>query len=225
MNSKKIAGEKAVEFIKDGMIIGLGTGSTVYYTINKLAEKVREGLGIKAVSTSSSTTKLATQLGIEIVPFDEVDYIDLTIDGADEVDNNLNGIKGGGGALLYEKLVASSSKKIIWVVDKSKMVSTLGKFPLPIEVIPFAHHQVFNKLKSLNLNPVLRKVDHSCYITDGEHYIIDLSLEKIESPYELDNTLRSIPGVVETGLFLNMADMVIVGNEDKVGIVNSKSRL
>lgn len=224
MNSKKIAGEKAVEFIKDGMIIGLGTGSTVYYTINKLAEKVREGLGIKAVSTSSSTTKLATQLGIEIVPFDEVDYIDLTIDGADEVDNNLNGIKGGGGALLYEKLVASYSKKIIWVVDKSKMVSILGKFPLPIEVIPFAHHQVFNKLKSLNLNPKLRKVDHSFYITDGEHYIIDLSLEKIESPYELDNTLKSIPGVVETGLFLNMADMVIVGNEGKVGIVNSKSR-
>lgn len=225
MNSKKIAGEKAVEFIKDGMIIGLGTGSTVYYTITKLAKKVKEGLSIKAVSTSSSTTKLATQLGIEIVPFNEVEYIDLTIDGADEVDNNLNGIKGGGGALLYEKLVASSSKKVIWVVDRSKMISTLGNFPLPIEVVPFAHHQVLNKLKSLSLNPVLRKLDHNYYITDGQHYIIDLSLEKIESPYELDKTLKSLPGVIETGLFLHMADMVIVGDENKVEILNSKNKL
>jgi len=225
MNSKKIAGEKAVEFIKDGMIIGLGTGSTVYYTIIKLAEKVREGLSIKAVSTSSSTTKLATELGIEIIPFDNADYIDLTIDGADEVDNKLNGIKGGGGALLYEKLVASSSKKIIWVVDKSKMVDTLGKFPLPVEVVPFAHSQIFHKLKSLNLNPSLRKTNHSYYITDGQHYIIDLSLGKIESPYELHHTLKSIPGVIETGLFLNMADMVIVGYDNEAEILNSKNKL
>lgn len=219
MNSKKIAGEKAVDFIKDDMIIGLGTGSTVYYTIIKLAERVKEGLKVKAVSTSRSTTKLAAELGIKILPFEDVDYVDLTIDGADEVDNNLNGIKGGGGALLYEKLVANSSKKVIWVVDKSKLVAALGKFPLPIEVIPFAHHQVFNKLKSLNLNPSLRKIDNRYYLTDGQHYIIDLSLGKIESPYELHHTLKSIPGVIETGLFLNMADMVIVGDENKADII------
>ncbi len=114
---QKLAGEKAVEFIKDGMIIGLGTGSTVYYTTVKLSEKVKEGLKIKAVSTSSSTTQLAKQLGIYVIPFEKVDYIDLTIDGADEVDGSLNGIKGGGGALLYEKLVATASNKVIWVID------------------------------------------------------------------------------------------------------------
>jgi len=220
MNCKRRAGEKAVEFIQDGMIIGLGTGSTVYHTIAKLSEKVKEGLNIKAVSTSSSTTKLTQQFGISVIPFDKVDYIDLTIDGADEVDSLLNGIKGGGGALLYEKLVATSSNKVIWVVDENKTVELLGKFPLPIEVVPFAYHQVLNKLKELKLNPVIRRKNRDYYITDGQHYIIDLFIQKIENPYALEKMIKLIPGVVDTGLFLNIADTIIIGRENTVEIIS-----
>jgi len=221
MNTKQIAGEKAAEFVKDGMIVGLGTGSTVYYTILKLGERVKEGLKITAVSTSTSTTKLAEKIGINIVPLNEVNYIDLTIDGADEVDASLNGIKGGGGALLFEKLVAVASKKTIWVVDESKIVSTLGKFPLPIEVVPFGYHHVFNKLKNLGYNPAIRKDnDNQYYMTDGHHYIIDLFMESIDNPNELEKTILWIPGVVETGLFLNIADTIIVGKENSVEVIN-----
>ncbi|MGH4120372.1 ribose-5-phosphate isomerase RpiA [Clostridium sp.] len=220
MDCKKRAGEKAVEFIKDGMIIGLGTGSTVYHTIVKLSEKVKEGLNIKAVSTSSSTTQLAQQLGITVIPFDKVDYIDLTIDGADEVDILLNGIKGGGGALLYEKLVATSSRKVIWVVSENKMVQSLGKFPLPIEVVPFAYHQILNRLKELKLNPVIRRYNDDYYITDGQHYIIDLFIQKIENPYALEKMIKLIPGVVDTGLFLNIANTIIIGRENTVEIIS-----
>jgi ribose 5-phosphate isomerase A len=219
LNSKKLAGEKATEFVKDGMIIGLGTGSTVYYTIVKLSERVKEGLCIKAVSTSTSTTKLAEKLGIPVIPFNETDFIDLTIDGADEVDKALNGIKGGGGALLYEKLVASASRKVIWVVDENKVVKDLGKFPLPIEIVPFAYRQIFNRLKDLNLNPVIRRDGEDYFITDGMHYIIDLFTEKIENPTELEKSLKLITGVIETGLFINIADMVIVGGEDSTEII------
>jgi ribose 5-phosphate isomerase A len=222
MNSKRLAGEKAVEFIKDGMVVGLGTGSTVYYTILKLSEEIKSGLNIKAVSTSNSTTQLAENLGITIVPLNEVDYVDLTIDGADEVDSSMNGIKGGGGALLYEKLVALSSKKVIWVVDESKIVNTLGKYPLPIEVIPFAHHHIFKKLEDLNMNPVIRKINNEIYNTDGNHYIIDLFLEKIEKPFELENQLRLISGIIDTGLFLNVADFIIIEGKDGVRVINRK---
>lgn len=222
MNSKRLAGEKAVEFIKDGMVVGLGTGSTVYYTILKLSEEIKSGLNIKAVSTSNSTTQLAENLGINIVPLNEVDYVDLTIDGADEVDSSMNGIKGGGGALLYEKLVALSSKKVIWVVDEVKMVNMLGRFPLPVEVIPFAHRQIFKKLQNLNMNPVTRKINNKCFVTDGNHYIIDLFLEKIEKPFELENQLKLISGIIDTGLFLNVANSIVIGGKDGVRVIDRK---
>ncbi|MHB8064617.1 MAG: ribose-5-phosphate isomerase RpiA [Ruminiclostridium sp.] len=220
MSIKKRAGEKAVEFIKDGMVVGLGTGSTVYFSILKLAERIKEGLDIKAVSTSNSTTQLSLKLGIPLIPFNEVDYIDITIDGADEVDGLLNGIKGGGGALLYEKLVATSSKKVIWVVDESKIVDSLGKFPLPVEVVPFAYLQVFRKLRDLDFNPVIRKYKNSYFITDGQHYIMDLYMQKIEKPFELERTLKLISGIVDTGLFINIVDTIIIGSEEKVEIIN-----
>lgn len=222
MDKKRAAGEKAVEFIKDGMIVGLGTGSTVYYTINKLGEMVANGLRIKAVSTSSSTTELAEKLGIPLVSLNEIDYVDITIDGADEVDDALNGIKGGGGALLYEKLVAVSSDKVIWVVDSSKMVKKLGRFPLPVEVIPFAYNQVLNKFKNMDFSPKVRMKNNSFFVTDGGHYIIDLYLNEIENPYELQNNLNSMPGVVEHGLFLNIVDTIIVGKENSVEIINKR---
>lgn len=222
MDKKRSAGEKAIEFIKDRMIVGLGTGSTVYYTINKLGEMVANGLRIKAVSTSRSTTELAEKLGIALVSLNEIDHIDITIDGADEVDDDLNGIKGGGGALLYEKLVAVSSDKVIWVVDSSKMVKKLGRFPLPVEVIPFAYNQVLNKFKNTDFSPKVRMKNNSFFITDGGHYIIDLYLNEIENPYELQNNLNSMPGVVEHGLFLNIVDTIIVGKENSVEIINKR---
>jgi len=221
MNSKKIAGEKAAEFVKDGMIVGLGTGSTIYYTILKLSERIKEGLKITAVSTSNSTTELAKKMGIRISPFNEVDYVDLTIDGADEVDDLLNGIKGGGGALLFEKLVAVASKKVIWVVDENKVVPTLGKFPLPIEVVPFGYHQILNKFQFMGYNPVIRKSkENKYYSTDGHHYIIDLFMKSIDNPKKLEKTIMDITGVVETGLFLNIADTIIIGRENSVEVIN-----
>lgn len=222
MDKKRAAGEKAAEFIKDGMIVGLGTGSTVYYTINKLGEMIANGLRIKATSTSSSTTELAEKLGIPLVSLNEIDHVDITIDGADEVDDALNGIKGGGGALLYEKIVAVSSDKVIWIVDSSKMVKKLGRFPLPVEVIPFAYNQVLNKFKNMDFSPKVRMKNNSFFITDGGHYIIDLYLNEIENPYELQNNLNSMPGVVEHGLFLNIADTIIVGKENSVEIINKR---
>lgn len=222
MNSKKVAGEKAVEYVKDGMIVGLGTGTTVYYSIVSLAEKVKNGLQVKAVSTSNKTTELAKNLGIEVIPFNEIEYVDLTIDGADEVDNLLNGIKGGGGALLYEKLIAISSRKVIWVVDKSKKVDFLGAFPLPVEIVPFAYHQIMNKLRELNLNPVIRQNDDGYYLTDGGHFIIDLFINKIDNPYELHKTLKLLPGIVETGLFIEIADTVIIGDGSTIEIIEKK---
>lgn len=219
MDKKKAAGEKAAEFIKDGMTVGLGTGSTVYYTILKIGEMVKNGLKIKGVSTSSSTDKIAKELGIQLITLNEADHIDITIDGADEADNSLNGIKGGGGALLHEKLVAISSNKVIWVVDPSKRVNKLGKFPLPVEVIPFAYKHILAKLKTMGFNPKIRMENDNFFVTDEQNYIIDLYLNEIENPYILQNTLNAIPGIVEHGLFLDIADILIVGNEDTAEII------
>lgn len=221
MIGKKLAGEKAATYIKPGMIVGLGTGSTVYYTIMKLGQLVKEGLEVVCVSTSNESTKLAKGLGINVVPFNEVKYVDLTIDGADEVDKNLDGIKGGGGALLFEKLVASVSKEIIWVVDESKLVETLGEFKLPIEVVKFSYDKVIEKLKKKGYKPLLRMTEsNDIYITDDNNYILDLEMKRIENPVELNKELKLISGVIETGLFTNMANKVIVGYKDSIKEIN-----
>jgi ribose 5-phosphate isomerase A len=216
---KKNAGEKAAELIEDGMLIGLGTGSTVYYTILKIGKLVKDGLKIEAVSTSSETSRLAKTLGINILSLDEVKGIDLTIDGADEVDTNLNGIKGGGGALLYEKIVAENSNKVIWVVDSSKLVNKLGKFPLPVEVVQFGINSTINKFSERNLNPTLRLVDNKPFITDSGNFVVDLHLSEIDSAVRLNSEIKLITGVVETGLFLNLADLVIVGKESSAELI------
>ena len=221
---KKAAAEKAVEFIESGMLVGLGTGSTVKFMIESLAKKIKNGLDIKTISTSNATSRFAESLGITVLNFSDVDEIDLTIDGADEVDPNLNGIKGGGGALLNEKIVASSSKKNIWMVDSTKRVEQLGKFPLPIEVVPFGANHTFNKLLSLGYNPKFRSADGNNYVTDGNHFIIDLQLNKIEKPEKLNNKLLLIPGVVETGLFLEICDMLIISAEDECEIITKKGK-
>jgi ribose 5-phosphate isomerase A len=214
------AGEKAIDFIKDGMLLGLGTGSTVYYTIKKIGELVGEGMKLKAVSTSSATSQLASSLGIDILPFNKITKTDLTIDGADEVDPQLNGIKGGGGALLYEKLVAEASDKIIWVVDSGKQVKKLGKFPLPVEVVQFGMDHLLQIFKDRNYNPVLRLKDDRPYITDAGNYIVDLHMNEIDYPEKLNSEIKLLTGVVETGLFLNLADKVIIGSGNTTEIID-----
>jgi ribose 5-phosphate isomerase A len=220
MNEKQIAAEKAVEFIEDGMTIGLGTGSTVGFFLKKLSELIKTGLKIKGVSTSNSTTALALSYKIPLVSPEEAGKIDLTIDGADEVDPEFNGIKGGGGALLFEKIIASASSKVIWIVDSSKLVKNLGKFPLPVEVIPFGYKHTFNRLKEAGMNPAIRLKNNDIYLTDSNNYIIDLNLKQIKNPKETETELNLIPGVVENGLFINAADKVIAGSKDGVKILS-----
>lgn len=219
MNEKQLAAEKSIEFIKEGMILGIGTGSTVFYLINKFAKKVRNGFDVKCVSTSRQTTQLAKSLGIKILDLNKVDHIDLTIDGADEVDKNLNGIKGGGGALLFEKIIAKASDKVIWIVDSTKFVKKLGKFPLPVEVVPFGSKNLFKLFKGEGFNPVVRAKDRKNYITDSGNFIIDLHLNKIGDSVILEKKLKLISGVVEIGLFNNIADLVIMGKNNSTKII------
>ncbi|MBC1482964.1 ribose-5-phosphate isomerase RpiA [Listeria sp. FSL L7-1509] len=215
MDQKRIAGEKACEWIKDGMIIGLGTGSTVYYTIEKLGKMVQNGLNITGVATSEQTAEQAGNLGIPLKSLNDVSMIDLTIDGADEVDTQFQGIKGGGGALLREKMVAEASLLNIWVVGEDKLVDTLGKFPLPIEVVPFGWRQIEQTLKKEGIQTKLRKQENEeVYQTNNGNYILDIINQIYTNPVSWQEKLAQIPGIVEHGLFLNYVDIVICGKEN-----------
>ncbi|HBC0571573.1 TPA: ribose-5-phosphate isomerase RpiA [Listeria monocytogenes] len=212
MNQKKIAGEKACEWIEDGMVVGLGTGSTVYYTIEKLGQMVNNGLHITGVATSEETTKQAEKLGIPLKSLNDVTEIDVTIDGADEIDTNFQGIKGGGGALLREKMVASASLKNIWVVSEEKLVRTLGKFPLPLEVIPFGWKQIERTLAKEQIQTNLRKQSNGeVYVTNNGNYILDIVNQSFTDAKMWQEKLAQIPGVVEHGLFLDYVDVIICG--------------
>jgi ribose 5-phosphate isomerase A len=211
MNAKQAAAFKAVSYIKNGMIVGLGTGSTAYWAIQYLGERVKNGLQITAVPTSYETERLSIAVGINVLPLDEVDILDIDIDGADEVDNNLNLIKGGGGALLREKIVAVASKMFIVIADESKLVETLGKFPLPVEIIPFGYTHTAKKLAALGCKPVLRIKEEKTFITDNGNYIVDCYFNVIENPAALQQQINAIAGVVESGLFVKVASKIIVG--------------
>lgn len=212
---KRIAGEYAVQFIRPGFVTGIGTGSTVYYFIHALAQKVKEGLTITAVVTSKQSDDLAQQLGITVTNLNDVDTIDITIDGADEADKQLRLIKGGGGALLQEKMVAAASQKLIVIADDNKIVDQLGKFPLPVEVISYGWKQTQKHISKLGCDKiVLREKAGAPFITDHGHYILDCHFEKIEQASLLSQQLNDIPGVVENGLFIDMASAVIIGKED-----------
>lgn len=214
-NAKKLAAEKAVEFVRDGMIVGLGTGSTSFFAIHRIAERIkREGLKIQAVSSSKSSEDLALQLGIPLIPFAEIESIDLTIDGADEVDGAFNLIKGGGGALLREKILASNSRKFIVIVDESKVVKRLGKFPLPVEIVPFAAELTIKNLGKLPCTPAVRMADNKPFLTDNGNWIVDCHFGEIADPDALGKQLKAIAGVVEHGLFIAMTDTVAVGHSD-----------
>ncbi|ADO77404.1 ribose-5-phosphate isomerase RpiA [Halanaerobium praevalens] len=215
MKAKKLTGEKATDYIKDGMIIGLGTGSTAYYAIKKVGEMVRNGLKIKAVPTSKETADLALSEGIELIDLAEAKSLDLTIDGADEVDPDFNLIKGGGGALLREKIVASATDKLIIVVDESKLVDNLGStFKLPIEVTPFSWKYTQQMIEKFSCDSEIRKEAGEIYKTDNGNYILDCDFGKIEDPIKITTELNKLPGVVENGIFAEMAEIVIVGYND-----------
>ncbi|NMO97034.1 ribose-5-phosphate isomerase RpiA [Paenibacillus lemnae] len=214
MNPKQIAAEKAVEYIQDNMIVGLGTGSTAYWAIQSIGARVKAGLRIRAIATSVESQNLAQELGIPLVSFTEIDEIDVTIDGADEADMNLQLIKGGGGALLREKIVAAASRKLIIVVDESKLVQQLGRFDLPVEVVPFGCEMTLRKLDRLGSTVHFRTANGERFLTDNGNYIADCSFGRIDDPGQLQHHLNNIPGVVDHGLFLNMADLVIAGYSD-----------
>lgn len=214
MKAKQIAGEKAAEYVKDGMIVGLGSGSTAAWTTRKIGAMVKEGLNIRAIPTSEETRQLAEELEIPLTTLSEVNHIDLTIDGADEVDPDLNLIKGGGGALVREKIVAYESKRLIIVVDESKLVKTLGEFPLPVEVVHFGCEKALTNLEKLGCQARLRREGDEIFNTDNENFIIDCNFEVIENPAELNTTINILPGVVESGLFIDMVEKVVVGKED-----------
>ncbi|MFC0875059.1 ribose-5-phosphate isomerase RpiA [Saccharicrinis sp. FJH2] len=225
MLQKKIAGEKAAEYIKDDMILGMGTGSTAYYMIQRVGELVAEGLKIKAVATSKSTENLATELNIPLLTVEEVDSIDLVIDGVDEIDPQFNAIKGGGGALFREKIVAKLAKEIIWIMDESKLVDAIGNFPLPVEILPYGYTQHLRRLEEFGFNPVLRlSKEGDTYITDNGNYIADLHLGKPMNIEDVHHKLRDLTGVLETGLFLNMCNRIVVGTDDGVKVIENSTK-
>jgi ribose 5-phosphate isomerase A len=209
---KEAAGRAAAKLVRDGDVVGLGTGSTAYFAVVALGERVKAGLKMVGIPTSIKTGDLAREVGIRLTTLDEHPAIDITIDGADEVGPKLNLIKGGGGALTREKVIATASKKMVVVADSSKVVAALGKFPLPVEVIAFARTVVENRIVSLGGSPKVRtKADGSFYLTDNGNQILDCSFGEIEDPAALARVLSDTPGIVEHGLFIRIAKLALVG--------------
>ncbi len=212
---KKQLGKYAADLIPANATIGLGSGTTIFWLISELAIRVQQGLNLKIVPASGKTQQLAEEAGITIVDLNDADSLHLTIDGADEIDANFQLIKGGGGALLREKMVAAVSENLIIIADESKWVSQLGRFPLPVEVIPSGWKPVQKKVLAMGCKKAgLRKQNAQPFITADSHYILDCHFEKINDAAELNTSLHLIPGVVETGLFLNMTHSVVIGYSD-----------
>lgn len=211
-----LAARAAVELVTDGMALGLGTGSTAVFAVQLLGERVRDGLKIEGVPTSESTEKLAKSVGIPIVTLAQCPRLDLDIDGADEVDPNLCLIKGGGGALLREKIVAFASRRVVIIVDEKKLVDKLGRFHVPIEVIPFACGSIQKTIIEMGANSTVRERDGRVFQTDENNLILDCDFGLIADPRSLARKLSLIPGVVEHGLFIDMVERVIIGSNGNV---------
>lgn len=212
---KQQLGIYAADFIKNDMLIGLGTGTTVYYLLKELGKRKQQGLTFTAVCTSIQTQNILKDEGMDFTSLDNIDRLQLAIDGADEVDKNANLIKGGGGALLQEKIVEAAADELIVIVDEKKNVETLGAFPLPVEVITFGWKQVKQKIETTyNIKTQLREKNGEVYLTDHRHYILDCFFNTIPDPAQLNTDLHLMPGVVETGLFIGMADKIITGHSD-----------
>lgn len=220
--AKYAAAHRAVDFVQDGMKVGLGTGSTAAWMVRRLSDRIRdEGLRVTGVPTSARTATLAQDLGIPLTTLDQARWLDITIDGADEVDPNLNLIKGGGAALLHEKIVATASDQMIVIADAAKQVTTLGAFALPVEVIPFGWQttralieEVLQGLDVMERTCALRQAGAGPLITDEGNYIVDLHLKRIAQPRQVAIALNQIAGVVENGLFIDVCDVLVVGHGD-----------
>ncbi|WP_298846163.1 ribose-5-phosphate isomerase RpiA [uncultured Ruegeria sp.] len=220
--AKYVAACRAAEMVEDGMRVGLGTGSTASWLVRRLGERVRdEGLRIKGVPTSTRTAQLAREVGIEVISLDQAGWLDMTIDGADEFDADLNLIKGGGGAHLQEKIVATASDQMIVIADAGKEVETLGAFPLPVEVVPFGWQttrtlieEALDTMDVLGTSSALRMNGEAPFVTDEGNHILDLHLQRIGNPRQVALILNQVPGVVENGLFIDICDKVVLGHGD-----------
>lgn len=227
---KRAAAEKAMAYVKPGMKLGLGTGSTAAHFVELLGQKVAEGLTITGVPTSEATKNQAESLGIPLATLDDIPFLDLTVDGADELDNHLRLIKGGGGALLREKIVATSSEQMLVIADFSKRVETLGSFPLPVEVLQFGLRsslqliEVFSAEAGCEGDIAIRKSrEGKPFVTDNGNLIVDCSFGHIEDPEALDEALKYVPGVVEHGLFLGIADHAIISGPGGVVVLDAET--
>jgi ribose 5-phosphate isomerase A len=226
VNPKQVAAEKAVSLVENGMRVGLGTGSTAAFFVAALGVRVQAGLDIVAVPTSEATRRQAADLGIRLTELDDVEELDLTVDGADELDSELRLIKGGGGALLREKIVAASSRRMVVIADASKRVGVLGRFPLPVEIVPFGIEATIGRIRDVLTGLGLpsraedlrlrRLADGTMLRTDGAHVIVDLHLAAIDQPDSLAAALKSITGVVDHGLFIGLAHHALIGGESGV---------
>lgn len=225
---KARAAAAAMQYVEDGMTLGLGSGSTAEIFVRQLGERVRDGLTVKGIPTSQATADLAKEVGVPLVDVDHVNHIAVTVDGADEVDGHFQLIKGGGGCLLREKIIAQASDLMIVVIDETKLVSTLGRFPLPVEVDRFGFSitakQIFDGLRAAGIETpdvqLRRKGDGlDPFITDGGHYILDCACEAIPDAALVDEKLKALPGVVEHGLFMNLARVVIVGEDNEARVM------
>src|SRR5262245_35309229 len=222
---KRAAAARAADFVRPGMRLGLGTGSTAKYFVELIGERVRAGLDILAVPTSEATSAEANRCGIALTTLEETPELDLTVDGADEVGPGLCLIKGGGGALLREKIVASASARMIVIADQSKWVTQLGRFPLPIEVVSFglaatqrALEKAIRAIQKSGPLVLRRQKDGEVFVTDGGHWILDAALARIDDPVTLAHAISGVPGVVEHGLFIGLAHMAIIGGPNGVKI-------
>jgi ribose 5-phosphate isomerase A len=213
---KQLAAEASVALVEPGMVLGLGTGSTAVYAVRKLGERVRGGLKVRGLPTSEATRRLAEAEGIPLVTFADVTTLDLTLDGADEFDPRLNLIKGGGGALFREKIVAAASRRLVIFADGSKRVLQLGRFPLPVEVNPFGWQAAAARIEALGGRVKLRGGPEQPFVTDNQGYVLDCAFGAIADPAGLEQRLRAITGVTVTGLFVAMAELVIVANGERV---------
>ncbi|MEZ5954103.1 MAG: ribose-5-phosphate isomerase RpiA [Hyphomonas sp.] len=219
---KENAAIAAMEFVEDGMTIGLGTGSTAKFFVDLLAEEIADGLVVRCIETSEQTRRQAESLGVPLIPFEQVDRIHLTVDGADEVDQAGNLIKGGGAALLREKIIANASDHMVVIADPSKQVERLGQFPLPVEVTPFGYtitaRKVYDVLVASGIErprvELRTQPDGKLVVTDGSNYILDCHCQRIPDAEALAARLSNVPGVVEHGLFIGIARTIIIGNEN-----------
>jgi ribose 5-phosphate isomerase A len=216
---KKLVGEKAAEFVEEGMVVGLGSGTTIYWLMKRLGERVQQGLKISGVPSSKKTERWAQEFGIPLTDFSNLEKIDIAIDGTNEVDSQFHLIKGGGGSLVREKIINAFSEQLVIIADEEKICERLGRHPLPIEIVPFGWEVTSKRVEKLGCKADLRMQNNQPFISDNGNYIVDCQFDSIENPIELHKHLKLVVGVIETGLFCNMVDTLVIGKQDQTEII------